>query len=449
MSDLLSIGASGVRAYQGALTTVSENITNSGVEGYSRRKTELVEVAAPSTLGVSAAKIKNGLGVATAGVMRQVDVYKAAAARSAGADLARTQASIQWLERIEGALTGAQLPARVTDFFNTARQLAADPSSVSSRVLVLEAAQATASAFRATGDALDLTQRELDENARDLTDKFDGLGRALATLNEKMGRAAPGSAALASLGDERDRLLESMSALADISASFDNYGRATVRMGGANGPVFVSGASSGDLAYSRGDTGAVSFAVYLAGDATLVQPAGGSLGAIADGAARTFDARARLADVATEFAEAVNDVQAQGRDLDGNPGAPIFAVGDPATNLTVALSDPRGIAAAGVGGGARDASNLKELELARREGGFEMTLANVTTANATALNQRKLVAQAQTAIRDGAAAARDAVSGVDLDQEAVDLIRFQQAYQASSRVIQIARETLQSILEIR
>ncbi|MGL4301482.1 MAG: flagellar basal body rod C-terminal domain-containing protein, partial [Sphingomonas sp.] len=52
------------------------------------------------------------------------------------------------------------------------------------------------------------------------------------------------------------------------------------------------------------------------------------------------------------------------------------------------------------------------------------------------------------AIRDNAVAARDAVSGVNLDSEAVDLLRFQQAYQASSRVIQVARDTLQSILDI-
>ncbi len=59
------------------------------------------------------------------------------------------------------------------------------------------------------------------------------------------------------------------------------------------------------------------------------------------------------------------------------------------------------------------------------------------------------MAEAQSSIRDGTIAARDAVSGVNLDNEAVDLLRFQQAYQASSRVIQVARETLQSILNIQ
>ena len=60
-----------------------------------------------------------------------------------------------------------------------------------------------------------------------------------------------------------------------------------------------------------------------------------------------------------------------------------------------------------------------------------------------------LVGDAQTAIRDGAITTRSELTGVNLDNEAVDLLKFQQAYQASSRVIQVAKETFQSILEIR
>ena len=66
-----------------------------------------------------------------------------------------------------------------------------------------------------------------------------------------------------------------------------------------------------------------------------------------------------------------------------------------------------------------------------------------------ALSARSTVAEAQSAMRDSAIAERSAAVGVNIDEEAVDLIRFQQAYQASTRVIQVARETLQSILDIR
>ena len=97
----------------------------------------------------------------------------------------------------------------------------------------------------------------------------------------------------------------------------------------------------------------------------------------------------------------------------------------------------------------RDASNLALLQSMRGAHGWERAATTLTSGNAAALEQRKLVADAQGAIRDGAVTARDGVTAVDLDGEAVDLLRFQQAYQASSRVIQVARETLQSILDIR
>ncbi len=109
-----------------------------------------------------------------------------------------------------------------------------------------------------------------------------------------------------------------------------------------------------------------------------------------------------------------------------------------------AASPPRRSAAA-----PRDNSNLQALSALRSSGGFEAKTTGLISDNAAALSSRQQVAEAQSAIRDGAVAARDAVSGVNLDSEAVDLMRFQQAYQASSRVIQVARETLQSILDIR
>ena len=447
MSDLLSIGAGGVRAYQSALGTVSENIANAGTAGYARRAADLKEVVAPGG-GLQAGRVTSGMGVVVAGVSRRADDYAATSVRTATSDLAKTEGGVRWLDRIEGALTGDQLGARVTGFFASARTLAADPGSIAARSAMLEAGTAAAGAFRGTGAALARASADLDASAGEAVDKLNALASGLAEVNGRIGRSAPGSAAAAGLADERDRLLEEMSALSDIGVGVDAAGRATVRLGGANGPVLVAGQEAGGVTFARSETGVATFQLYRAGEAGAFQPNGGALGAIADAATRVLDARTRVDAFANSFAERVNEVQAQGRDLDGAPGAAMFSTGDGAAGLTLSLADPRGIAAAGAAGGARDASNLAALEAARTAGGFEAGLTGITAGNAAALQQRRVVAEAQGAIRDNAAAARDAVSGVDLDTEAVDLIRFQQAYQASSRVIQVARETFQSILGI-
>lgn len=445
MSDMLSIGLSGVRAYQSALTTTSDNIANAGNAGYSRRTAAVKEVASASGL-ISGAGA--GIGVTIGGITRAGDAFRSSEVRSTSSDLARSEAGATYMGRIESALTGAKLADRLTSFFNSAKAVAADPASLAPRAAMLESASSVASAFAATGAALDGSLTALDASAQTAVTQLNSLSAALAKINTGLARAQPETSGAASLLDERDRLLEQMSAITDVSVTMDERGRALVRGGGQNGPVLVQGDSASFVSYARSD-GEISLAVHRAGETSALSPGAGALAGIAEGAARIADARDDIAAKARAFAEGVNAVQAAGHDLAGNPGAPMFVIGDPAYMLTPGITDPRGIAAAAVGGGARSNANLAALDTLRTSGKFEEGINSLTTANAAALSARKGVAEAQSAMRDSAIAARDSISGVNVDEEAVDLLRFQQAYQASSRVIQIARETLQSILDIR
>ncbi|WP_033921876.1 flagellar hook-associated protein FlgK [Sphingomonas sp. 37zxx] len=446
MSDMLSIAASGVRAYQNALTTTSENIANVGTAGYARRTAALNEVSAPSSLlnGLALA----GQGVRVSGVDRAGDAFRDAEVRSAGSDLARTQTGLVWLERIEGALTGPKLDERLAAFFNAAQNVAADPSASAPRAVMLEQAAGLASAFRATGSALEAAAADIAGQADEVVRDLNGLGKALATVNAGLGRVGDGSAGQASLLDERDRLLEQMSTLVDVDATFDAAGRATLRIGGAAGPVLVSGDNAGSVTFVTNADGAGSIAVHRGGEQSTAPVYGGALAGIIEGGQRIAGARDSLDAMAAQFVEGVNAVQAGGHDLAGNPGAAMFA-GDSAATVNLVLDDPRGIAAAAVGGGSRDNGNLQALADLRTGSGIEAALTDMVVGNGAAISGRRSVAQAQNAIHQAATASRDSLAGVNLDEEAVNLMRFQQAYQASSRVIQVARETIQSILDIR
>ena len=450
MSDLLSIGASGVRAYQNALSTVGDNIANTGVAGYTRRTASLREVAATGT-GLSGGVQLSGNGVLAAGVVRQADAFRAAAVRDSGADLARTEAGATWLGRIESAMTENGLGDRITDFFTSARALAADPTSVPQRAVLLEKAGGAAAAFRQTGVTLSRATTELDATAQQAVATLNSLGAGLAKVNDGLARAQAGSAQAAQLMDQRDHIAERMSAISDVDVQYDTIGRATVKLGGASGPTFVAGIYNGQASFARNDEGAVQFAMQRDGETYAVTPAGGALAGVTEGAQRLANAAASLDAIAARFASAVNAVQAAGADLDGAAGAALFAPATSAGAMAVAMTDPRGLAAAAAGSPAnsRGAANLDALEALRAAGGYETGVTTLTTDNAAALEQRKLIADAQGVIRDNAVAARESASGVDLDAEAVELLRFQQAYQASSRVIQTARDVLQTILDIR
>lgn len=444
MSDLLSIGASGVRAYQTALTTVSENIANSGNAAYARRTANVSEAA---VFGVGARTI-NGQGAVVRGVARASDPYTEGALRTANTDLARTQASSMWLTRIEGALTGASVTQQVTAFFAAGTSLAAEPTSTALRAGMLSAAESVATAFGATARSLDQASMEVDDRAGVAVGELNRLTQGLLKVNQGLGRTPAGGAAAAQLADQRDQLLEQISSLADINVSLDGVGRAIVRAGGSAGPMLVDAREAGEVGFARAG-GATAVTIMRADGVASFAPAGGALGGLVEGAQRISAAREQLDTIATDFVEDVNTLQRAGDDLDGQAGQPLFAVTGSPSDFAVNIDDGRAIAAASRGAGPRNASNLGALAALRTTAGFEGGLTAMVTDNAATLKQRSLVAAAQSAILDGAVTARSEVSGVNLDSEAVDLVRFQQAYQASSRVIQVARETLQSLLDIR
>lgn len=449
MSDMLSIGASGVKAYQLALNTVSENIANAGADGYSRRVANISEVVSVPRAGSQ--NQLNGQGSVVNGIVRVSDQYRAAEVRSTGADLAKTQSSVTWLGRIEDTLGASQIGTSLASFFTAGTQLAADPTSIAARSTMLEAAQGVSDSFTSTGASLDQIASDLNDTAAAAATSLTSIGAALAKVNKALGNAQQGTSGAAGLLDQRDQLLEQMTALTDISVSFDAYGRATVKGGNSSGPTLVDGPDSASVSFARNSGGAVQYTVLNGVTQQVLSPNGGAMAGISEGAQRVADAQSQLQTIATSFVTDVNNVQAGGRDLDANPGAAIFALtpGSTTAAMTRVLDDPRGIAAAAVGGGQRDNTNLSVLAQARTTGGYENAVTTMTANNAATLAQRKAVASAQDTIHDNAVSARDAQSGVNLDSEAVDLMRFQQAYSASSRVIQAARDTIQTILDIR
>ncbi len=240
-----------------------------------------------------------------------------------------------------------------------------------------------------------------------------------------------------------------MSALIDVNVAVDDVGRATVRVGGNTGPVVADTEGAAFFTFTMNTSGAVSILANRGNTSVALSPQGGSMAGMVDAAGRIAGARDNLHFLAGNFATQINDFQADGRDLSGNPGGPIFAVGDTPTDLSLALTDPRGIAAAAVGEGPRGNGNMTALSNLRTSADWEGQFDDAITDNAALLTARRNVASAQGSIHTTAIAARDMVTGVDLDEEAVNLIRFQQAYQASSRVIQVARDILQTIIDIR
>lgn len=435
MSDLLRIGAQGVAAYRGALSVTGENVVNAGTAGYQRRGIGLTDTALTG-LGDPLSSRNNMVGgVHLTEVTRASNAFLEAESRLAGSETAGASALGRWLSAGESALSSAGLPQALSRFYSGADGLAGDPGSSTQRQLFLANIADVAAAFRAQSDGLARTAEAIAAEATTTTEAANQDLKALAVLNQSIARAAPGSSGHAGLLDERDRRLASLGEKIGVDASFDSRGIVTLNIAGG-GPQLLQGTRAAIIGQTQAADGRLSFSV----DNDAVQPQRGSLAGLAQAAVTIADTRRATRDAADAFVTLVNDWSAAGVDANGAKGAPLLTA-----DLTMTTTDPAKIAAAS--GGVAN-GNAVALGVARDSHGVEATAQGAVDTLAQRLSAANARESALTAHRDQLDAARADISGVDLDREAAELLRFQQAYDASARIIQVARETLQSILNI-
>lgn len=443
-SDLLTIAASGVRAARTALDVTAQNIANAGTTGYVRRSLQLSELASASAYGQVGDLSFSGVRVA--GMTRNADAFRQAEVRRTGADAARAGTELATYQNVEAALEQAGLYPAMTGFEQALQQLSADPVDPSLRTAVLEQARTLARTFNLADQGLTTVAEGLVFAASDGVTQVNRLGAELARTNLQLARSTPGTADHVLLLDQRDNLLGQMAGYADIATSIAPDQTVTVRIGGAAGPVLVTGGTIDPLTMTQAADGTLSFA-NGAGGVTL---SGGSLAGQAQGLVLVRDSRVQLDGIAAVLSGTANAAQAAGAALDGSSGQPLFS-GNTAAALSVALTSGAQLATApaGAGAGSRDPAGLVNLrgalDAANVAGRIDALLFGISSAT----QGRAITAEALDAIAGAARLSLDAQAGVDLDAEAVNLVRFQQAFQASSKAIQVASDLFDTLLAIR
>ena len=446
-SDLLSIAASGARAARGALDVTAQNIANAASDGYVRRSARMEEVAA------SGGQLRAGdislSGVRIAGISRNADMFRQAEVRRTNADAARAATELAGRQNVEAAVEQADIFPAIVELEGALQQLGTDPIDPSLRAAVVAAADSMASKFRIAASSLESVAQGAQFEADAAIGEANVITSELARINVRLARAGAGSSDRASLLDKRDMMLERLSGIAKIHTEFAVDGSVRVRLESGTGPELVSGASSSDLAMAIEPAGTLSFQL----NGSAVNPTGGSLAGHALALNEMAAVRTELDALARSIAEGVNAAQVQGSDVNGNPGRPLFA-GSTAATIEVDVPEPSGefIATAGLGAPerSRDTTNLQRIRDAlATDGGAAERMNGILFGISNRVAGHKVTTEALDAIAASARISLEQQSGVDLDMEAANLIRFQQAFQASGRAMQVASDIFQSLMAIR
>ncbi|GAB2476727.1 flagellar hook-associated protein FlgK [Jatrophihabitans fulvus] len=429
--------SSGLAAARYGLSVVAENMANVSTPGYTRQTPQLATAELKPIASIHSGS-GTPAGVTIAGTSRSTDLVLDARVRGehAKSSLAdTTSAALDAVGSILGEPSETGLASQLDTFWNDWGTLTTDNGGAARSVLLRDAG-AVAATLNTMASALDdlaaSTSQALGRDAGTVT-------TAASQLAEVNGQIAVGNATGANVNallDRRDSLLDSLSSLSGATATIQPDGTASVTLGGAQ---LVSGVTAATVSVDAGANVTV--------DGVAVTVSSGSMAARSTLLTTTLPAyRTSLDAVADALSATVNAAQTSGYDADGNPGAAMFG-GSGAAGIQVVLTDPKGVAAASVAGGSRDTGNARLVsQYGTRPGGpdstFNALVGTVGSAAAAAARQ----SDTQGAVTNYVDKLKAATSGVSLDEEAANMLVYQQAFNASSRVLTAIDSMLDTLI---
>jgi flagellar hook-associated protein 1 FlgK len=351
--------------------------------------------------------------------------------------------------------TKTSLSTTLNDLFTAFQSVATSPTSLPERQSLIVAGQQLASRFNQIDGRLQTLQENLNESLNSDVDSANDLLKSLADLNRQISNAETSSGSPANdLRDLRQQKLEDLSKLVNIETATDPSGAVNVSV---SGNLLVSGFSVADSLRTV-DPGSGALLVETASGAAVNLTSGHAQGLIAtrDGDLATL--RSELNTLATGLITGINAIHRGGYDLQGNTGEDFFT-GTDASSIkmnAVLVSDPKRLQASGVAGSAGD--NQVALALAAAGNDPQTALGGVTfnqhygqtvTRLARSLSATKESTASQTLLMATLKRERESVSGVSIDEEMTDLVKYQKAFEASARLITTINEMLQEVVNLK
>lgn len=466
MAGLLSIGITGINASQANLFTASHNITNANTPGFNRQQA-VVSSRDPQFSGAGF----YGQGVGVDGVRRQYDQFLSQQVLNASMRKEEFSAYHALAGQVDNLLAdeSSGLSPALADFFRGVNDVASNPSSVPARQAMISLAESLASRFNSMNTRLNEIRNISEGQITSTVEQINVYAKEIASINKRIGEVqfASTGAPPNDLFDQRDHLVAELNKLVKVNTFSDSSGNVNVFIGTGQSLVFGTSAATLTVAPSAADPLRGEVHMSAPGGVTIPMAesmfGGGQLSGLLRARSETLDrVQDELGAIAIAVAGQFNALHVGGVDLNGNPGGNFFAdIGavsarHAAGMFAVAVSDPAAVAAAsttnpGIG------NNENALLLARLQtdkgmlGGtatFQSAYSQTVSFVGNKTREVQIGERAQAAQLEQATAVQQALSGVNLDEEAANLIRYQQAYQAAARVMSLAGTLFDEVLSI-
>jgi flagellar hook-associated protein 1 FlgK len=417
----------GLLAQQQSIDVTGHNIANASTPGFSRQEANLVASPAlqvPAGAVSSGAGAYLGSGVDVQSYQRVRDGFLDVQYRAQSMRLGFATSNASTLSNAELALNEPSdngISAQLTDFWNSWSDLANSPDDPATRSALVQSGKTLADSFSALDSQLSTLQQQASDQYATLTQpggKVDAIAKELGQLNTSISTAIQAGETPNDLMDRRDQLLDQLSSLGQTSVTAQSDGSVTVAFGDAGSPLV--------------DHGTVTW------PQSLTAP-GGQLGALkqlSDPGGTLDTYRTNLNAVVKTLADSVNAIH-------GTPPFFTYTAGSEASTLSVGVTADTIVPGSGTAPGSNDiASAVADLRQGAADGAYRSFVTGIGSDVAGA-QRDQATAQALTDSIDNS---RASVSGVSLDEEMTNLVKFQRAYQASARAMSTMDDMLDTLV---
>lgn len=452
VNDILSTARSALLAQQAGMDVTGSNIANAQNPNYSRR---LLNMAAASTVQLGGNYIGTGVELET--IQRGRD-------QIIDLGIWREQASFgyfesnnkyaSFVESVFNDIGGIGLSQSLDEFWNSWLELSNHPEDPGARSNVVAKARQLANKFNNMDTQMrsiaTQSQRELEGQVED----FNQILNNLARINEQLGRSGYKSGGNNSLLDKRDSLIGELSSFLDLQVVFNEGG--TVTLFGSNKVLLNKNRAFELELKNRTTDGQLDVYLSLYGGDEFA-PKGGSLKSILEQSNQTNEMK-ELDILAKNVVEEINNLHKTFYDLNGNTGNDFFeAAGitsgtiklrsEIANNISnIAISKDR---EKGDGSGSLDIAKLHSKRIADNnnltiDDSYRKIISLVGQKAKESVDNFETQSEVVTALKNQ----RQAIMGVSLEEEMINLIKYQNAFASAGRVISALDEMYQTIINL-
>lgn len=467
--NIMSMGSESLTNSRNGIDIAGQNIANAHTPGYSRQQMK-IESRAPILFG----RHVFGQGARFQGAFRVHDRFLESQIRDELQNRGFKNSVSDGLSRLE-RLFNPEMTATVRDrmnqFYNSLREMSNYPDEAAARTSVVDSAESLCLAFRTAHTGIEQIQKDINLEVASEVGAINSKLKAIAHLNVQIHELAAGAENPPNtLLDQRDRLVRETCEAIGAYSYLDDYGNAVVR--DSNGGLLVDSGHAAQLALIDNDESSLPQVRILSfGEADMHnitrEIRSGRLGgllAVRDEHAQGL--RNEVNRLAKDFGESFNAVHAKGYGIGRyahQAGRTFFegldTGGEPAANIEFSAflkADPHAIGAALTPNSPGDNVVLNELIQLKDKTIFDGGKASLTESYDRFIGE--LGVNSMRAKEDKSAAEvvmgqleseREKLSGVSLDEEAADLLKFQQLFSASSKVITTADEMMETIIGLK